>query len=56
MSTTAPDIKVSWIVNAMCSVCEDGGNIESIGEYLLQCRDCGTQWNTAGERGEREES
>lgn len=46
----APNIEVSWEVDASCSVCDDGGDITDSGDGL-ECLDCGTTWELDGTLG-----
>jgi hypothetical protein len=39
--------------SALCSVCDDGGDINQVDGETLQCRDCGTTWAIDGTNGER---
>lgn len=50
----APDITVDWVISADCSVCEDGGDIDTEDGESVICKDCGTTWGMTGENGERD--
>ena len=49
----APDIEIDWVLQASCSICEDGGNVELEGPDALACSTCGTMWDIDGTCGER---
>lgn len=46
----APDIAVEWELVASCSVCPDGGDMESNGDGV-QCQKCFTSWSMDGDYG-----
>lgn len=50
----APDIEIEWVVSAMCSVCEGGGDVDQNDGESLICKDCGTTWYMDGTGGERD--
>lgn len=50
----APDIEVEYVVSATCSVCEDGGDVDTNDSDSVVCGDCGTTWSNDGKWGERE--
>ena len=48
-----PDIEVSYELVADCSICEDGGEVETTSTDTIECAKCGTVWDADGENGER---
>ena len=52
----ALDITVGWELVASCSVCPDGGDIVVCDSETIECRTCGTTWDSDGKCGERTET
>lgn len=51
----APSIEVEYRIVADCSVCPDGGDVDSVDHETLQCSKCLTTWDERGNHGERAE-
>ena len=49
----APDIEIDWVLQASCSICEDGGNVKQECSSVILCSTCGTRWGIDGTYGER---
>lgn len=49
----APDIEVDWRVVATCSVCHDGGDVDTSDSETVECSQCHTTWYIDGTGGER---
>ena len=49
----APDIEIDWVLQASCSICEDGGNVKQECSSVIVCYTCGTRWGIDGTYGER---
>lgn len=46
----APDVEISWTLDADCTVCEDGGGMR-VEDGQIVCAQCGTTWCMDGTRG-----
>lgn len=50
----APDIAIDWVIDASCSICDDGGRIDVVDSECIRCEDCGATWDMNGDNGERD--
>jgi hypothetical protein len=51
----APDIEVDWQIVATCSVCPDGGDVDTNDGETVICKGCNTTWYIDGTGGTRAE-
>lgn len=51
----ARNITVEWVISATCSVCPDGGEVDTVDGESIECLHCGTTWSMDGSNGYRHE-